>query len=206
MLTDSKGNLLPNDQTNITKALASRLDIKAGDRVSFINKEDGRTYTFQIDAIAETYVEQFIFMPISEFNEKIGLPENSYMGIFSTNKLDIPDEKLSGMKSLSEIPSAMDEFFGQMISAVVVMTLISCVVALIIIYLVTSLIIEENRKTISLFKIFGYRRGEIRSLILDSSTFVIVAGFILSIPISVASFGAIRADINSVCLSRSEAR
>lgn len=92
---------------------------------------------------------------------------------------------------MSEMPNAMDEFFGQMISMVALMTIVSSIVALIILYLVTSLIIEENRNTISLFKVFGYRRREIKSMILNSSTFVIVAGFILSIPIMAASMGAI---------------
>jgi putative ABC transport system permease protein len=190
-LKDSKGNPIPNNQTNITKPLANRLGIKAGDTVSFINKEDGKFYTFHIDAVADSYIEQFIYVPIHEFNRKMGLRENSYIGLFSKIKLDIPNEKLSGTKSMSELPAAMDEFLGQTVSMVASMTIVSSVVALIIIYLVTSLIIEENRNTISLFKVFGYRRREIRSLILNSSTLVIVAGFLLGIPIAAASMGAV---------------
>ena len=190
ILKDNKRNLIPNNQTNITKPLADRLGIKAGDTVTFINKEDGRPYKFHIDAVADSYVEQFIYLPIDEFNQKLGFPENSYMGLFSTIKLDIPDEELSGMKSMSEVPDAMDEFFGQMISMVALMTIVSSIVALIILYLVTSLIIEENRNTISLFKVFGYRRREIKSMILNSSTFIIMAGFIIAIPIMAASMGA----------------
>lgn len=190
-LQDNQGNVIPNDQTNITKPLANRLNIKEGDSVSFISRESGKSHTFHIDAVADVDVEQFIFMPINEFNTKLGFPANSYMGLFSTNILDIPDEQLSGTKSLSEIPSAIDEFFGMMIFTVVGMTLVASVVALIILYLVTSLIIEENRITISLFKIFGYKRHEIRSLILNSSTLVVVAGFIISIPIMMASMDAI---------------
>ncbi len=190
ILKDSKENLIPNNQTNITKPLADRLGIQAGDTVTFINKEDGRPYSFHIDAVADSYVEQFIYLPIDEFNQKLEFPENSYMGLFSTIKLDIPDEELSGMKSMSEMPDAMDEFFGLMISMVALMTIVSSIVALIILYLVTSLIIEENRNTISLFKVFGYRRNEIKSMILNSSTFVIVAGFMISIPIMAASMSA----------------
>ena len=148
-------------------------------------------YSFHIDAVADSYVEQFIYMPIHEFNKKLGLPENSYMGLFSSIKLDIPEEKLSGTKSMSELSGAIDEFMGQMISMVALMAIVSSVVALIILYLVTSLAIEENRNTISLFKVFGYRRREIRSLILNSSTFVVVAGFIISIPVAAASMGSL---------------
>lgn len=191
ILKDGKGNLIPNNQTNITKSLSNRLGIKAGDTVSFINKEDGKPYTFHIDAVADSYVEQFIYVPIHEFNKKMGLPENSYMGLFSTKRLDIPDEELLGTKSMSELPGAMDEFMGQMVSMVALMTIVSSAVALIILYLVTSLIIEENRNTISLFKVFGYRRREIKSMILNSSTFVIVAGFLIGIPVAAASMGAV---------------
>ncbi len=189
-LKRSVGNPLPNNQTNITKPLADRLGIRAGDTVSLINKQDGKAYTFHIDAVADSYAGQFIFMPIAEFNQQLKLPQNSYMGLWSTKKLDIPEEQLLGMKSLSETASAMDEFMGPMVSMVVAMTLIACVVGLIIIYLVTSLIIEENKSTISLFKIFGYRRREIKSLVLNSSTFVIIAAFIVSIPIMTASMDA----------------
>jgi len=191
ILKDNKGNVIPNNQTNITKSLANRLGIKAGDTVTFINKEDGKPHTFHIDAVAESYIEQFIYVPIDEFNKKMELPEDSYIGLFSTKELDIPDEKLSGTKSMSQLPEAMDEFMGQMISMVALMTIVSSVVALIILYLVTSLAIEENRNTISLFKVFGYRRGEIRSLILNSSTFIVVAGFLIGIPIAVASMGSL---------------
>lgn len=197
-LNDSQGNPLPNNQINLTKPLADRLGIKAGDRVSFIDKQNGKPYTFRVDAVADSYAGQFIFMPLDEFNAQLDLPENSYTGIWSTKKLDIPEELLSGTKSLSETASAMDELLGPMVSMVVMMTLIACVVGLIIIYLVTSLLIEENKSIISLFKIFGYRRREIGSLILNSSTFVIVAGFIVSIPVMAASMGAMYGYLGSM--------
>lgn len=197
-LTDSKGNPMSNSQVNITRPLADRLGIKAGDDVTFINKENGKPYSFHIDAVAEVYVEQFIYVPIHEFNKILNLPENSYMGLFSTEELNIPEERLSGTKAMDELPGALDEFMGQVVSMVVLLIVVSSVVALIIIYLVTSLIIEENKNTISLFKIFGYRRKEIRSLILNSSTPVVVAGFVIGIPTAVASMGAVYSYIGSI--------
>ncbi len=197
-LHNSAGDPLANDQTNITKPLAERLNIKAGDNVTFVSKQDGKTYTFHIDAVADSYAGQFIFMPITEFNDGQGVPQNSYVGLWSTKKLDIPEELLSGTKSLSETSNAMDELLGPMVSMVVAMTLIACVVGLIIIYLVTSMIVEENKNTISLFKIFGYRRGEIRTMILNSSTSVIVAGFIISIPVMAASMSAMYGYLGSM--------
>ncbi len=191
ILRDTRGNILPNNQTNITKPLADRLGLNAGDQASFIRKEDGKAYSFKLDALADSYIEQFIFMPIDQFNSLLEYPENSYMGLFSTRELDIPAGQLSGTKTLSDIPGAMDELLGPMISMLVLITIVSAVVALIIIYLVTSLIIEESKNTISLLKIFGYKRREVHSLILGSSTLVILAGFIIAVPVALASFGAV---------------
>lgn len=190
-LNGNDGSLLPNSHINITKPLADRLDIKEGDSVSFINKQDGKVYTFRIDAVANSYAGQFIFMPIDEFNTQMGFPENSYTGIWSTRILDIPEKLLSGTKSLRETADAMDELMGPMSSMVAAMTAIGSTVGLIIIYLVTSLIIEENKNTISLFKIFGYKRREVGELILNSSTFIILAGFIISIPVVKFFMGAL---------------
>ncbi len=78
----------------------------------------------------------------------------------------MPRRLLILVKLVSEIPNAMDELLGSMISAIVGMSLVapnyhlSC----------TSLIIEEKQEYGFAFQGIGYRFRETRSLILDSST------------------------------------
>jgi putative ABC transport system permease protein len=48
---------------------------------------------------------------------------------------------------------------------------------------VTSLIIDESRNTISLLKVLGYRRKELAKLILNSSTPAVFIGFWLGLPL-----------------------
>ena len=67
----------------------------------------------------------------------------------------------------------------------------SFIIGLIIIYVVTSLIIEENKGNISLMKVLGYRKKEVYSLILNSSTFIIILGYILGVPILLVSLTAL---------------
>ncbi|MGZ0039801.1 FtsX-like permease family protein [Paenibacillus ottowii] len=52
-------------------------------------------------------------------------------------------------------------------STVVFISAMAFIIELIIIYLVTSMIVEKNKSTISLMKIFGYRKKEVSSLILN---------------------------------------
>lgn len=187
VLKDIDNKQLSNNQTIISRALAERLDIKEGDSVSFIYKENGESYKFTIDSIANTYAAQIIYMPIQEINEIMGLPENSYTGLWSSEQLNIPSEQLVGTKTMSEISGAMTEMLKPLVTSMVVISIISGIVALIILYLIISLIIEEGRNTISLFRIFGYKNREINSLILNSSTVAIIFGYLISIPIMISS-------------------
>jgi putative ABC transport system permease protein len=54
---------------------------------------------------------------------------------------------------------------------------------------VTTLIVEENKDIIALMKVFGYRRKEINGLILNSSTVVVVIGYLIGIPLTNVAVG-----------------
>lgn len=60
-LNDPQSNPLPRDQVNITDPLASRLKVKEGDTIRFVNKLDGKTYNLTTDGIVEAYGEQFVY-------------------------------------------------------------------------------------------------------------------------------------------------
>jgi putative ABC transport system permease protein len=75
-------------------------------------------------------------------------------------------------------------------------------IGIIVIYVVTSMIIEENKKSISLMKVLGYKKKEVYSLILNSSSFIIILGYILGVPLIIffldAMFKSVAKDINIV--------
>jgi putative ABC transport system permease protein len=68
---------------------------------------------------------------------------------------------------------------------------VAFIIGMIVIYVVTLLIVEENKNIISLMKIFGYRKREINSLILNSSTIAVVIGYIIGIPLILAALGVL---------------
>jgi putative ABC transport system permease protein len=74
---------------------------------------------------------------------------------------------------------------------VYMLTVTAFILGLVIIFLVTGMIIEENRNTISLFKVMGYRQKEVNKLILDSNILVVVIGYIIGIPVLLASVTAL---------------
>ncbi|WP_028776523.1 ABC transporter permease [Shimazuella kribbensis] len=184
---DSNGNNLPKNQVNITYLLANRLGLKVGDRLNIVSKVDGKSFSLKIGGIADTYSGQYIYMPLDELNRISGNKPGSYIGVLSKNKLDIDRNLLAGVKDMSKLDEMADTSTSMtMTGSVVLITIVSSLTGAIIIFLVTSMMIEESRSTISLMKVFGYRGKEVAKLILNSSTPVVFIGFWLGLPLMLA--------------------
>ncbi|GAA0179619.1 hypothetical protein SH2C18_24580 [Clostridium sediminicola] len=122
-------------------------------------------------------------MPIEKFNKENGYPKGSYLEILSNKKMNIEDDKLLTTNSKDDIISGYASLIKPLQYMLIMISVFSFVIALIIIYIVTSLLIEENKNTISMLKVFGYRKREIHNLILKSNTILVVVGYLISIPI-----------------------
>lgn len=190
MLKDKAGEVLSATDVIITQPLAEKLDIAQGDTVKVINKVTAKEYSVKVEKIADTYIGEYIFMPIDEFNSLLGYPAGSHIGIWSVQKLDIDEKYLYAVSSVDDTIANFEASMQPLRSALGIIGLLAFVIGLVVIHVVTSLIIEENRPTVSLMKVFGYRKKEINSLILNSSRLVIVAGYILGIPLILALMDA----------------
>lgn len=201
-LRDESGAALRTNQVSITKPLADNLKVKKGDTVKIVRKLDERIFSVRIDSIADTYVGKYIFMPLAAYNEKFEMPQGSYMGIWSMVRLDIPQNQLYSTKSIDESVAAVKDSTVPIQSMIFMYSMMAFIIGMIVIYLVTSMIIEENKRNISLLKIFGYGKKEVNSLILNSSTIVVVIGYIIGIPLILASIGGLLQSLdNSVGLT-----
>jgi putative ABC transport system permease protein len=184
-INDMQGNPLSRDQVNITSPLASRLKLKEGDTISFVNKLDGKSYSLNIEGIVEAYGEQFVYMPLDEFNYMTGQPLGSYRTVLSSHEIDFDKSQLAGVMDARDRETYKD--LARPTTVIVTsITILAVLIAVIIIYLVTLLIIDESRNTISLLKVFGYRRKELVKLILNSSTPAVFIGFWLGLPLMLA--------------------
>ncbi|MBE6069110.1 MAG: FtsX-like permease family protein [Clostridium lundense] len=186
-LEDKLGSKLSTDKVIITKPLADKLNVKQQDSITIVNKFDFSEYSITIDSIAESYVGNYIYMPLPKFNSMFKYPTNSYMGLWSKNELNIPKNQLLTTLTVDDMERALDSMTKPIQSTVGSIAFMSFIIGLIVIYVVTSMIIEENKETISLMKVLGYRKKEVYSMILNSSFFIVILGYILGIPLLLAS-------------------
>ena len=188
---DKSGNILKPDRIIITRPLADKLNISPKDTLKVINRLDSKVYNITVDSIAETFVGQYVYMPLDSLNNMLGFPSGSYIGLWSTEKIDIPENKLLTVVTVDDMKKAFDTMTKPLQAIIGSIAFISFIIGLIVIYVVTSLTIEENKDNISLLKVLGYRKKEIYSLILNSSRFIVVLGYILGVPLLLGSLTAL---------------
>jgi putative ABC transport system permease protein len=184
-LNDPQGRPLPRNQVNITEPLASRLKLKAGDPIQLVSKLDGKTYSLTIDGIVQAYGEQVVYLPLDAFNRMTGQPAGSYRTVLSSHEIPFDPGQLAGVMDARKREAYQD--LNQTTTLIVAsVTTLAVLIATLMIFLVTSLMIEESRSTISLLKIFGYRRKEVWKLIMNSSIPAVWIGFWLGLPLMLA--------------------
>ncbi len=186
-----QGEKLVPDRVIATKMLAEKFGIKKGDELHVVSDDTMKEYTLKVDVVASSYAGEFLFMPMEELNAMLGVPADTYIGIWSDEQIAFPKGTIRSTKSIDAIVEGIRNMISQTGLLVYTLTITAFVLGIIIIYIVTSLVIEENRNNISLFKIFGYRKKEVNSLLLDSNRFLVILGYILGIPILLASVTAL---------------
>ena len=65
---------------------------------------------------------------------------------------------------------------------IIMLTAISALIFMIVMYLMMKVMIDRSAFSISLMKVFGYRKREIRKLYLDGNFYVIALGALICIP------------------------
>ncbi|MFV3012215.1 ABC transporter permease [Clostridium botulinum] len=188
-LKDSKGEKIQFNKVILTKALAEKLNINKGDRIKIYNIYKDKEFFINIDEIADNYITKSIYIPLDKFNTMMNYEKNSYIGVYSKEKLDIDENLIFKVESKKETREAFKAMIQPMKYSLTIMAIFAFIIALIVIYVVTSIIVEENKGNISMLKVLGYKKEEINSLILDTGKIPVIISYLLSIPILKVSMG-----------------
>ncbi|GFR36174.1 ABC transporter permease [Thermobrachium celere] len=168
------------DKIYITNSLYEKLNKK--NNIELINLFNNQELELKIDDVVDVYTGNVIYMPLEDLNKIINEERNSINGIFSQQPLNIDSKLILKYESIDETLKSFDIALEPVKYMLVAMGILSFIIALIVVYIVTSLIIEENKYTISMLKVLGYYENEINSLMLSFILLPSVLGYVLSIP------------------------
>lgn len=171
-LTNAQGARISH-LVSVSQSLADVMELKPGDRIIQVT----------IQEIANTYLGYSLYMPLDQFNEALGLPQDSYSILLSREPLALEAEQVAAVITREELRQAFQEMVKMLRGLIIGMGSIAVFIGMVIIFILTSLLIEENRYNISLMKVSGYGKNKIFSLVLNTTFGLVVAGFALAVPL-----------------------
>ena len=159
----------------ISSSFADKFSLNRGDEITLSEKYTGEKYHFTIIDIYDYLGGVTAFLSMDEFNQTFDRTEDSFNGYLSDEELTDISEKYVATKiteeDITKISRQLDHSMGSYMDYFKVACLIF---AAILIYLLTKVIIEHNANAISMVKILGYQTGEIASLYLVTTTWVVL--------------------------------
>ena len=110
--------------------------------------------------------------------------DDYYNVVFADHALDIDNGRLYATVSKDNVAESSQIFTDMMGPMVVMLVAISALIFMIVMYLMMKVMIDRSAFSISLMKVFGYRRREIRRLYLDGNFYVILLGAVICVPLA----------------------
>ncbi|MGN0395114.1 MAG: FtsX-like permease family protein [Coprococcus sp.] len=172
------------NQVLISSAMAQKYQLNTGEDVVLRDEENDRSYVFTVKGIVPYSTSFFAFMDIDSMRELMGEDEDYYNIVFADHKLDIDSERLYATNSKADVRMSAAVFVNLLRPLIIMLTTVSVLIFILVMYLMLKVMIERSAASISMIKIFGYRKNEIRKLYLNGNLFVVAVSAMLTIPLS----------------------
>lgn len=167
------------------------LGLEVGDILTFTYENIEISY--HIVGFNNEYMGYNAYIDREELSIDLGFPSSIYTTIYSNDDIysdldnlsEEQSKKIANLLSVNDLKDniavQMDRFNG----SIYLVVAFASVMALIIIAVIANIVVEENKKTISLMKVMGYEDKKISNIILNIYTPFIVIAYFLSIPVMI---------------------
>lgn len=184
-------NLLTEENIIINKNLQNLYNIEIGDTISLkINEDDKDSFDYKVMDITEEYMGTTSYVDRTNLSKKLGYSQSVYTMMFSKDKkysnltsLDNNiSSKISNVISFNDMKNNISDSIEKYNVSIYIVIFFASIMAFVIIAVIANIVVEENKKIISLMKVMGYKNKYISSIVLNIYTPVIIIAYILSIP------------------------
>ncbi|WP_215113048.1 FtsX-like permease family protein [Exiguobacterium sp. s63] len=186
---DGDALTLEPDGLIVSSSLALKLGLEVGQDIDVELNED--TLTYPIIGIADEFSGDFAYLPRATLSELLtdGATDELFNGIYATerpNESDYPT--ILSRQGLIEQSESINQYMNFMMNVLIGG---ASLIAFSILFVLTALTVEKNYYVISLLKVMGYQKREVRSMILNSYFIYALVSALLSIPIALLTLRVI---------------
>ncbi len=175
----------------ISEAVASKFGLNTGDDLVLKDGENDRSYAFTVKGTVPYSAGMFVFMDIDSLRKLMDKNEDYYNIVFADHALDIDSGRLYAASSKEEVQKSADVFVELMWPMIIMLSAVSALIFLVVMYLMLKVMVDRSASSISMLKVFGYRKKEIRKLYLNGNLAVVAVSALVSIPVSKAVMDAL---------------
>lgn len=175
----------------ISEAVASKFGLNTGDDLVLKDGENDRSYAFTVKGTVPYSAGMFVFMDIDSLRKLMDKNEDYYNIVFADHALDIDSGRLYAASSKEEVQKSTDVFVELMWPMIIMLSAVSALIFLVVMYLMLKVMVDRSASSISMLKVFGYRKKEIRKLYLNGNLAVVAVSALVSIPVSKAVMDAL---------------
>ncbi len=168
----------------ISDAVASKYGVSVGDKLILTDNANDMDYAFTVEDIVPYSVGLTVFMDIDSMRELFGESDDYYNVVMADHKLDIEEGRLYAVTTKADIDKASGVFVELMAPVFILLIGMSTVIFCLVMYLMTSVMIDKASFGISLMKIFGFNKKEVKKLYLDGNKAAIAIGALIAIPLA----------------------
>lgn len=168
----------------ISSAAAQKFGVKVGDKLVLSDEVNERDYAFTVKNIVNFTSGVYVFLDRDVMQELFDQEDDYYNVVFADHALDIDNGRLYATVSKENVEESSQIFTDMMGPMVVMLVAISALIFMIVMYLMMKVMIDRSAFSISLMKVFGSRRREIRRLYLDGNFYVILLGALICVPLA----------------------
>ena len=176
----------------ISSAAAQKFGVKVGDKLVLSDEVNERDYAFTVKDIVHFASGVYVFLDRDAMQELFDQEDDYYNVVFADHALDIDNGRLYSTVSRENVEESSQIFTDMMGPMVSMLAAISALIFMIVMYLMMKVMIDRSAFSISLMKVLGYRKGEIRRLYLDGNFYIIMLGALLGVPLAKWSMDDLR--------------
>ena len=168
----------------VSNAFAEKFDLKEGEEFVVTDEDKELKYAFKVKEITQYSTSFFIFMDIDVMRDMMGEASDYYNVLFSDKSLDIDSGRLYSTTTKEDIVKGSSVFTSLMMPMIYTLSFASAAILCVVMYLMMKVMIDRSAYNISLIKVFGYKRKEVRKLYLDGNFYTIALGALVCLPLS----------------------
>lgn len=177
---------IPDEKNTVVigSGTAWKFGLDKGEQITLYSEKDNKYHTFIISDVVEYSVGLYAFMDIDDMRETFNQEDDYYNTLFSAEELDIEFGRIYSVTTKEDVMQISARIKDSLSAITYIMVAASILVYIVVTFLMIKLMIDRAALNISLIKIFGFHKKEIRKLYLDGNTITIIVSAIISVPLA----------------------